>query len=94
MESDLLKSRVMVHLIRRRQINKVPGELPVTGIHEPKQRKRQLKSNTYCQHKSNINKTKLNMQFEINSAEPELTMAAMQGFSKTMNFKTRIYFIC
>lgn len=94
MESDLLKSRVMVHLIRRRQINKVPGELLVTGIHEPKQRKRQLKSNTYCQHKSNINKTKLNMQFEINSAEPELTMAAMQGFPKTMNFKTRIYFIC
>lgn len=77
LESDLLKSRVMVHLIRRRQINKVPGELLVTGIHEPKQGKRQLKSNTYWQHKSNIDKSKLNIQFEINSAEPELTMAAM-----------------
>lgn len=84
----------MVHLISRRQINKVPGELLVTGIHEPKQGKRQLKSNTYCQHKSNTNKSKLNIQFEINSAEPELKMAAMQGFPKIINFETCISFAC
>lgn len=35
LESDVLKSVVILHLIRRRQINEGPEELLVAGIHEP-----------------------------------------------------------
>lgn len=60
----------------RRQINRGPGHLLMRLIHEPKQRKRQLKPNT-MQCENNTNKSKLDIQCEIFPTQLKLMMSAI-----------------